>query len=184
MTPLADVLLAIGLAAVAVFFVSFLLWGLLPFYKPDLRPLPDDAAFVRAITPLNLEPGNYVFPQPDTPKDYKTDAFQARYDAGPWGVLRLGKARPNFGRNLAFTFLVYLGVVFLAAYLTSRAVAPGAEFLDVFQVAFTACALGFVFGGLPGDIFFSKSIGFIARELVGALAYAGVAAGVLSLMWP
>lgn len=184
MTPLVDVLLAIGVATIAVFFASFVAWTLLPHHKPDLKRLPDESAFFSAVKPLGLPPGNYLFPQPASPAEYKSEEFQNAYRAGPWGVLTLGKSQPVFPRNLALVFMSYLAVCFLAGYLTSLAVPPDASFGSVFRVSFTACSLGFVFGGLPNDIFFMRPRRFVVTCLIDAIVFAAIGGAMLALLWP
>ena len=184
MTPVPEILLAVAVAAIAVFFASFVAWSVLPHHKPDVRRLPDENAFISAVKPLGLPPGHYLFPQPASPAEYKSQEFREILGKGPWGVLTLGRSRPMFPRNLALVFASYLAVCFLAGYLTSLAVPPDAGFMSVFRVSFTACALGFVFGGLPNDIFFMKPARFVITCLIDAVVFAAIGGAMLALLWP
>ncbi|MEO1513235.1 MAG: hypothetical protein AAFU70_14275 [Planctomycetota bacterium] len=114
----------------------------------------------------------------------KDEAFRARWEHGPWGTITVFPAASKFGKNLAFTALVFFVITLFVGYLTRQAVEPGAEYLRVFQIAGTAAVLGHVFGGLPYAIFFGKPARFVITDLIDAIIYAMITAGILAAMWP
>ena len=75
----------------------------------------------------------------------QTPEFQAKYAAGPRGILTL-LPKTNMGANLGLTFLYFLAVSFALASLASLAFKPGTEFLLVFRFVFAAAFAIFLAG--------------------------------------
>ncbi|MEQ8770792.1 MAG: hypothetical protein RIB60_09830 [Phycisphaerales bacterium] len=176
--------LPIIVAAVLLQIASTLLWAVLPWHKPDIQPLPDQAAFDAAVKPLGLKPGFYLAPCTHDGAEYKSEAFQKRYSEGPWMSLNVYPSKPNMGKNMALTFLVFLVACGVIGWVLSEALPAGTEYLRVFRVA-TACGvLAFVFGGLPNDIWFGKPTRWCVTGLIDAVIYALLAAGAFAAFWP
>jgi len=171
-------------SAVAVFVVSSIIWMALPYHKADIRFLPDQDAFDRAIGSLDIEPGLYMFPNCSSAEEMKSEAFKARSERGPWGTLTLMGSRPSFGMNLVRAFLSYLLVCVLVAYVAGVTLAPGAEYLHVFRVCGTCAVLGFCTGGLANDFFLGKPARFVVTGFIDGVVFALVTAGVFAAMWP
>ena len=184
MTPLTDLIVPILVASLAVFVWSFVAWMVLPHHRADIKRLPNEDEALAFLKTVNR--GNYLVPswQGLNLKDPDTKArFMETYAAGPWALVRV-TGKPNFAKNLALTYLVFLVVCAIVAYLTSVALAPGTPYLRVFQVAGAASLLGFAFGGLTNDIFFSKPARFVLTDLFDAVCYTLISAGVFAAMWP
>ena len=183
MVSIIELWLPILVGAVVVFVASSIIWMATPLHASDMKGAPE--GLEKAVADLDMKHGTYLFPLPaDGSKDYKDPAFLERFERGPWGVIVVGKGKPNFGLNLARTFIVYLVTLVFVAYVTGRAMAPGAAYMDVFQVAGAAAVLGFTFGGLPGDIFWGKPSRFVIAGLIEAAILATLAAGVFAGFWP
>ncbi len=181
---LAALWLPIIISAVAIFFVSFLIWMVLQFHKDDIKTLPDEEKFNEFINAQNIPAGVYFYPGCNDTAEMKTPEFCARYDKGPWGNINIQATKPNFGKNLTLTFIFYLVVSLLVAYITKEARQAGAEFLPVFQVSATAAILAYCAGSIPGSIFFGKPTRFIITEFVDALTYALITGLTFALLWP
>ncbi|USN99740.1 MAG: hypothetical protein H6810_03515 [Phycisphaeraceae bacterium] len=171
-------------AGVAVFVVSGILWMALPIHKPDIRMLPDQDAFDRAVSPLGLKPGLYMFPNCADAKAMKDESFQKRWAAGPWGTINVMGVQPNFARNLGLTFITFLVGSFLVAYLSTIALAPGSDGHTVFRFTFTTALLGYALGGLPNAFFLGTPTRFILTSTLDAALYALTTALVFMLLWP
>src|SRR5580704_16268348 len=100
--------LPILLSAVVVQFWSILSCALLQLHKHDWRPLPNEDGFAAALRPLNIPPGVYGFPYCADNKQRSDPAFEAKWNAGPVGILHSWKPNPNMGAILAGTFALYL----------------------------------------------------------------------------
>lgn len=184
MDQLIQLWLPILLASVAVFFVSFLIWMVLPHHKKDILPLPDEKTFTNAIATMNLPAGLYMWPHNCTADGKAVEDAQARFAAGPWGSINvIGKA-PNFGMNLLLTFSFYMVVNVFVGYLTLQARPFGTSFIPVFQVAGTAAILGYAAGGVPHAIFFGIPARFRFTELMDHIVYGLLTGLVFAWLWP
>ena len=76
--------LPIIVATVVVFIASFLAWMVFPHHKKDIKTLPDEKSLTDDLKQLNLTPGTYMWPG-CADGNMKSEEFQARYQAGPWG---------------------------------------------------------------------------------------------------
>lgn len=181
---LLDLWLPIVLSAVIAFVASFVMWMVLPIHKPDIKPLPDEKGFFGAINPLNLKPGHYMFPNCGSGEDMKSDAFKAKWKAGPWGTINVLGTAPNFLRNLAVTFLEMLVISFVVAYLGTMALHRGDDYMHVFRFIGAAAILGYVLGGFGCDTFMGRPARFQLTNALDSLIYALLTAGVFGWLWP
>lgn len=184
MTDLTSLWLPILVAAVACFMGSFVFWAATPWHKPDARPVPDLDAADAALGGLGLTPGHYYIPCTHDPAEMKAEAFQERYRRGPWASLTVIGSRPNMGRNLGLTFMVFLVVSFGIGYLASTVLPAGVDGLKVFQVTCTAGVLAYTFGGIPNGIWFGKPTGWVVRDIIDAAVYAIMTGAAFALLWP
>ena len=181
---LIDLWMPIVVSAVVVFFVSYLVWMVLPHHKADVKTLPNQAGFDGMLTEMNLAPGTYMWPCTDDPKDMKTDAFKDRFNKGPWGsMIVLGK-KPNFGANLASVFIFYIVVGIFVGYLAYTALPYGSEFMRVFRFTGVAAVMAYCLGAIPGAVFFGKPVRFMATEFLDGVVYGLLTGVVFGLLWP
>jgi hypothetical protein len=173
-------LLPIAVAAVALFFASFLSWMVLQLHKQDWKKIDREAEFMAAVGAFNLPEGSYLFPMADNPKEMQTPEFQAKYAAGPRGILSL-YPKANMGANLGLTFLYFLIVSFILGYLASIAFQPGAEFLQVFRFVFAAGLPMFLGAILSHAIWFRMRV---TGQVIESIAYAAITALIFASLWP
>ncbi|MCP3905850.1 MAG: hypothetical protein GY715_19680 [Planctomycetes bacterium] len=176
--------LPILVASVVVFIASFVSWMLLPFHKADFKKLKDEEAFFKTLAAMDAKPGQYMFPSCDDPSRMKDPEFKKQWLAGPHGSVLLCPAAPNFGRNLLLVFLFYVVLSFFVAYLASFVVPADAVFRYVFRVAGTAAVLGYVFGAIPGAIFFGKPLRAAVLDAVDGVVYGVLTGLIFARMWP
>ncbi len=177
--------LPIVLSGAAVWFWSFLSWAALDLHKGDHNALPDDAAFAAAIRPLNIPSGSYGFP--DWENGHKNSPeFQAKWKAGPAGMLNIFPNHMKMGGKMLASFTVNLAVSFLIAYLTWEALsgAKGVPFTKVMQIAGTAGVLGYCFAFLPGGIWFNAKPRAMALTFVDGLISGLGTGAIFAAMWP
>jgi hypothetical protein len=168
------------ISAVVLFFASFLSWMVLQLHKNDWRKLPAEEEVMSAIKKAGPSVGSYMFPHCGGHAEMQTEAFQAKYKAGPNGIVTI-LAPVNMGQNLGLTFLYFLAVSFGLAYLTSIAFPSGASFLDVFRFVFTAAFMTFLAGIVQHAIWFRPRITGHVIESVGYAALTGFA---FASLWP
>jgi hypothetical protein len=87
-------------------------------------------------------------------------------------------------RNMVLTFVFYLVVSTVVAYVASRSLAPGAEYLSVFRLTGVIAWLAYGFAVIPDAIWFGRPWPGVFKTLVDAFAYALLTAGVFAWLWP
>ena len=88
------------------------------------------------------------------------------------------------GKNLAGWFVYSLVVGLFAAYITGRALAPGAPYLRVFQIAGAAAFTGYAMALWQMSIWYHRSVAITAKSTVDGLIYALLTAGTFGWLWP
>lgn len=176
--------LPILIATVCVFFASSIIWMLLPYHKPDIKAIPNEAEFDEAINKLGIAPGFYMYPNCQNAKDMKSEAFKARWESGPWGTINVMGHQPNFAMNLLKTFIAYGLITVMVAYISGMALGPGADYMNVFRVVATAGILGHCMGALAGSFFLGTPTRFIVTCFIDGVIFALITAGVFASMWP
>lgn len=184
MISIFELWLPILISAIAVFIASSVIWMALPYHKKDIRFMPSEEAFTKAIEPLDIKPGLYMYPNCSDHKDMKSDAFLAKWKSGPWGTLTVMGAPPNFAFNLLKTFLSYLAITTMCAYLASMSLQAGADSFTVLRFVGTSATLGFCMGSFAGDFFLGKPTRFIFTSFIDGIIFACITAGVFCFMWP
>ena len=181
MVALSSLWLSIILAAVLVFVASALIWAVLNLHKNDWKKLPNEDAVMDALRASNTPRGSYFFPS-HLGVDVKGSEYKDKAKRGPVGLVTIMKT--SMGAAMAQGFVFYLVVSFFVAYLASRTLGPGEEYLQVFRVVGTTAFLAYGMGVVPQSIWFGKSWGSTIRDLFDAFVYAMLTAGAFAGFWP
>ena len=88
------------------------------------------------------------------------------------------------GGKLAATFIVYLVVSTLIAYLASVALPKTAEFAKVFQVVGTAGILAYSFSFIPNAIWFGAYRRTIVASIIDGIVYGAITGAIFAWRWP
>jgi multisubunit Na+/H+ antiporter MnhE subunit len=88
------------------------------------------------------------------------------------------------GKSLVQWFIFSLIVSFFIAYLTSRTVAPGTPYLQVFRVVGTIGFLAYAAAQIPAAIWMGKPWSVAWKEVFDGLLYGCVTAGTFGWLWP
>lgn len=177
--------LPIVLAAVLVFIASSIVHMVLPYHRTDYGKVPKEDDVMNALRPFNIPPGDYMMPKPSGPSDMRSPAFLERWKRGPVGIVTiLPNASMSMGGQLVGWFVYCLVVSLFAAYLTSRAVPAGAEYLKVSQVASTAAFLAYGVGHWPMTIWYRRPIAVSLKGTFDGLIYGFLTGGALGWLWP
>ncbi len=171
-------------SAVVVFVASFLAWMVLPHHKADIKTLPEEQALVDLLERLKPAPGTYMWPGCRSGESMNSDAYKARYAAGPWGSINVQAKQPNFGMNLTLTFAFYIVLSVAVAFVTAQAVERDAEFLAVFKVTAVVAILGYCAGQIPGALFMGKPTRFVMTDLADGVVYGLLTAMIFAATWP
>ena len=96
---------------------------------------------------------------------------------------RLANA-PTMGGKMVATFIVYLVVSTLIAYLTRVALPGTAPFARVFQVAATAGILAYCFSFLPSAIWWGSYKRTIVANVIDGIIYGAITGAIFAWRWP
>ena len=185
MVSVLSLLLPIALSAVIVFLASSIIHMVTKWHKGDLKKFSNEDAVMAALRPLNLQPGNYLLPAPDSINDMKSPDFLAKLNAGPVAFITV---RPNgmtsMGRNLGLWFLYSIIVSVFAGYIAGVAFGPGTEYLKIMQVAGCVAFIGYALAQLHESIWWGRNWGWTARTMVDGLLYGLLTGGTFGWLWP
>jgi hypothetical protein len=185
MVPLTSLWAPILLSAVLVFVASAILHMVLPFHRKDWRGVPSEAEAMAALRGLNIPPGDYMMPHGEGPSAMKDPAFIEKMTRGPVAIMTVMKSGPPaMTRELAQWFGFCVLVSLFAAYMASRAVGAGGQYLDVFRFAGTLAFAAYALRGWPESIWYKRNWGTTLRDTVDGLIYALLTAGTFGWLWP
>lgn len=177
---LTSLLVPIVLSAIALFFASFLSWMVLQLHRDDWKKLDKEDEFLKAMQNLDVPLGNYMFPGWNSPDEMKSEEYQQKWNAGPSGIMTVFP-KVNMGKKLVLTFVYFLIISFALAYLSTLAIAPGAEFMAVFQFMAIAGFLTFLSANVQHSIWFHNRI---LGHVIESILYALIVGFIFGLMWP
>jgi hypothetical protein len=185
MVALMSLLLPIVLAAVLVFIASSIIHMVTSLHRNDVRRLPNEDAVIDALRPLNLPPGDFAVPHVGSHGNLKDPEFLAKMNKGPVLFMTvLPNGPPAIGSSLIQWFGYCLLVSLFAAYITSRALGPGAEYLAVFRFAGAAAFSGYALALLQNSIWWHRNWGATVRGVIDGFIFALLTAGVFGWLWP
>jgi hypothetical protein len=171
------------IATVLVFVASALIWMVLPIHKGDYRGLPNEAAAADALR--GAQPGEYMLPHAPDRSAMKDPAHLERLERGPVALVRLMRpGRFNMGRTLVQWFVFVLVISIFVAYLASRTLPPGTDYLQVFRVTGVTALLAYSAAVIPGAIWFGRPWGNVLRDVFDGIVYGLLTAGVFGWLWP
>lgn len=183
MVPVLSLWLPILLSAVAVFLVSALVHMVLKYHESDFARLPAEDAAMDALR--SAPPGEYMFPYGAGMEAMKDPAWLAKYERGPVGILTLMRpGKPSMSKELAWWFVYNVVVSIFAAYIAGRALAAGADYLDVFRFTGATAFAGYVLAQWQNTIWFKRKVSTSVKNTIDGLIYALVTAGVFGWLWP
>jgi hypothetical protein len=187
MVSLTSLALPILISAIVVFIASSIIHMVLGYHRSDVRKLPDqqEDEALEALRRLKLPPGEYALPHPGSPDRMKDPAFVAKAKRGPLVFMTVAPgALPSMTTNLMQWFVCILVVTVFAAYIASRAAAPGADYLRIFRFVGTTAFMGYSLASLHESIWYMRSWIRTLKSMFDGLVYALLTAGVFGWLWP
>lgn len=185
MVSLGSLWLPILLSAVLAFFASFVSWGLSGFHKSDYKRLPQEDEFLAVLKKVGPARGEYMFPFCASPDAAKKPETAKKFAEGPVGQITIRPpGMPPMAKMMALTFVFFVVVSVFVAYVGSRALRPGSEYLDVFQVVGTVAILAYSASSIPHTIWFGRPWSSTFKDIVDGVVYGLLTAGVFGWLWP
>ena len=180
-----DLWLPILLSAVFVFVVSSIVHMVLPIHKGDYRKMPGEASVLEAMRARGVQPGEYMFPCPESMKDMCSPGMVEKYNQGPVGILTvLPSGPPRMGKCLVQWFLYLIVIGIFVGYITSLALTAGAEYMRVFRVSGTVAILAYTVCNLPASIWKGQKWSTTFKFMFDGMLYGLVTAGTFGWLWP
>jgi hypothetical protein len=185
MVPLLSLWLPIVAGAVAVFVTSTLVHMVLRWHAGDYRQLPREDEVRALLRGAGVTPGFYHFPWGRSPQEMGTPEMKARFVEGPVGMLTIVPSGPiRMGRHLLLWFLYAVLVGVFTAYVTGRALAPGADFREVFRFAGATALMAYGLGPVVDSIWKGQRWGATAKNVADGVLYSLAMAAAFGWLWP
>jgi len=185
MTSLFALWLPVLVSAVLVFVASSVIHMASPWHKSDYPKMPNEEQVMTALRSLSIPPGDYFFPRPGSRDEMRSPAFAEKFRQGPVAMMTvMPNESMSMGRNLALWFAYCVVTNFFAAYVASRALAPGAEYLDVFRFVGATAFIGYSLALWQMSIWYRRAWTITIKTTVDGFVYALLTAGTFGWLWP
>ena len=185
MTSLLALWLPIVVSAVIVFIASSII-HMGPFWhRGDYPKVPNEDRLRDAMRPLNIPPGEYMVPRVSSSKEMQAPEFQEKLKQGPVLVMTvMPNGMMSMTSNLVQWFLYCVLVSFFAAYVASRALPGGEDYLRVFQLVGATAFVGYTLALYQMSIWYKRSWSLTIKATVDGLIYALLTGGTFGWLWP
>ena len=185
MTGLNLLWLPILLSAMIVFIASSIIHMALPWHKSDYGKAPNEDKVMDALRPLAIPPGDYMIPRCSSMKEMRSPEFTEKLKQGPVLVVTvMPNGLTSMTQSLVLWFIYSVIVSLFAAYVAGRALAVGAPYLRVFQLAGVSAFLGYSVALWQMSIWYRRSWSTTIKATVDGLIYALLTAGAFGWLWP
>ena len=174
----------IVLSAAAVFLLSFLTHMVFTYHRSDYRKAPSEDELMDAMRRFAPPPGDYMIPNPQTMQHMRSKEFQEKLQRGP---VFFGTFMPPGNRGMGKQLLqwfVFCGVVSLfCAYIASRTLPIGVEYLDVMQIVSTTAFLCYSMSRWADVIWYRRSVATAFRYTFDGLIFGLFTGGIFGWYW-
>lgn len=185
MTAFDALWLPVLLSTVIVFVASAVIHMAPLWHSKDYPAVPGEDRAMEALRPLAIPPGDYMLPRASDQKEMQSTAFIEKMKAGPVAVLAVMPNGPgSMGRNLTLWFVYVLAVGLLIAYVASRVIAPGADYMPVFRLTSVTAFIAYAAALWQMAIWYGRSWGVTVRDTLDALIYGLLTGGAFGWLWP
>jgi len=185
MISIFDLWMPILAAAVFVFVLSSILHMAFKYHHSNYHKLPNEDQALAVLRSSKLAPGLYNFPYCAEMKEMGSAEMQKKYQEGPVGMLTvLPNGAPAMGKFLGLWFAYTVVVGIFVAYIASRTLAPGIDYLLVFRFTGTVAFMAYGVGNLVNSIWKGQPFKATCFEVFDGLLYSLMTAGAFGWLWP
>ncbi|HXS10747.1 MAG TPA: hypothetical protein VN852_12260 [Candidatus Krumholzibacteria bacterium] len=185
MVALSALLLPILIAAVAVFFLSFLFHMVLRYHTTDFVKLSNEDAVMSSLRSFKIPPGDYMMPCGTGPESMKDPAFLEKFKQGPVVVMTVMPAgNMSMGKQLVQWFIYCLVVSLIAGYIAAAALPAGSPYLAVFRFAGCTAFLCYAMAQFQDSIWYKRKWTTTMKNVFDGLIYGLFTGGIFGAMWP
>ena len=169
--------LPIVVSSVCAFMAGAIIWMAMPWHKKQWNKTPNEEGVRAALK--GCAPGNYTVPNCPDNESYKDPAMQQRFIDGPQAFITvIPSGLPKMGGKLGMMFAYNLLVAVLCAYMLSRSVLPGGDYLTVFRITGTVAFIAYGVAYVQESIWFGRPWSMTATTFLDALIYSLLTGGV------
>ncbi|MGR9092860.1 MAG: hypothetical protein ACU85U_20000 [Gammaproteobacteria bacterium] len=169
--------LPIIVSAVFAFIAGAIIWMAMPWHKKQWQKTPDEEGVRAALK--DCPTGTYTVPNCPDNASYKDPVMQQKFIDGPQAFITVvPPGLPKMGGKLTLMFAYNLLVAVLCAYMLTRTVLPGADYLTVFRVAGTVAFIAYGVAYIQESIWFGRPWKFTATTFLDAFIYSLLTGGV------
>ena len=185
MVSIISLWLPILLSAVVVFVLSSIIHMMLGYHNSDFKKLPNEDGVMESLSGFEIPPGDYVVPCPVNSKDMKSPEYQEKLNKGPVACMTVApKGRQSMGGSLSMWFVYSILVGVFSAYIATRSLGSGGDYLDVFRFVGATSFIGYSLALLQNSIWYKRSWAATLKSMFDGLVYALFTAGVFGWLWP
>jgi hypothetical protein len=157
----------------------------LPYHRSDYGKVPAEDEVMGALRKFNIPPGDYFIPCAVSPKQSKDPGFVEKMKQGPVAFFTVMKSGPpSMGLSLTLWFLYCIVMGVFAAYVSGRALGPGAHYLSVFRFAGCTAFAGYALALWQNSIWYKRAWTTTLKSTFDGLVYALLTAGTFGWLWP
>ena len=185
MVTIMSLWLPILLSAVFVFIVSSIIHMFLKYHANDYKQVPKEPEVMDALRPFGIAPGDYILPRAGSMEEMKSPEFAEKAKKGPVVFMTVVEnGIPGMGKSLTLWFLYSVLISITAAYIASRALQPGAHYLEVFRFVGCTAFTGYSLALLQNSIWYHRNWCTTIKSMIDGFIYACVTAGTFGWLWP
>jgi hypothetical protein len=185
MVSIVSLAIPILVAAVLVFIASSIIHMVLGYHKSDYKQLPGEDKIAAAMRAEGVAPGYYTLPHCLDPKEMAKPEVMEKYNQGPVALVTVApNGPPAMGRLLGLWFAFALVISVFAAYMASRTLDAGVDYLAVFRIAGTTAFLGYAASEPVASIWKAQPWSITCKHVFDGLIYALLTGGVFGWLWP
>ncbi|MBT8089487.1 MAG: hypothetical protein KJO01_04700 [Gammaproteobacteria bacterium] len=169
--------LPIIVSAAIVFFAGAVIWMVMPWHKSEWHKTTDEEAVRAALK--GCRPGMYTLPNVTDQAEFKKPEVQQKLIDGPQAYITIvPSGLPKMGGKLVMMFGFNLVVAVVCAYMVSRTLPPGADYLTVFRISGTVAFVAYGMAYIQESIWFGRQWASTGKTFLDALIYALLTGGV------
>ncbi|MGH8252759.1 MAG: hypothetical protein ACRES2_01885 [Steroidobacteraceae bacterium] len=184
MISIGELWLPILLSAVFIFAASSIIHMFLGYHWNDLRAPAQQDAILDAMRSLNVQPGDYAMPKPDSMKQFNSPEFRAKLEGGSMILMTVARGTMAMGKMLGQWFVYLLIVSLFCAYIAGRELPPGAQYLTVFRLVGFTAFMGYAMAMPQAAIWYHRNWRMTLVTMFDGLVYGLLTGGTFGWLWP
>lgn len=164
-------------SAVAAFIAGAVIWMAMPWHKNDWGKTPDEEAVRAALK--DCPPGAYTVPNCPDAAAFKDPEMQQKMIDGPQAFITVvPPGLPAMGAKLVKMFAYNIVVAVVCAYMVSRTLEPGADYLAIFRISGTVAFIAYGMAYIQESVWFGRPWSATLKTFLDALVYSVITGGV------